>query len=179
MRNIIDHVRTFSRDYDDSIPTAFNINESITNALSMIGEQFKHKGIQLDVNLNWKIGNPIGNTYKFEQVIQNLLSNAKDAMEEKKRKLNIDFSKKIEIKSYQYLKTIYVEVKDNGIGILPEEIDHIMLPFYTTKKVGEGTGLGLSISFGIIREMEGNIEVQSKIAEGTMIRVILPCRDGK
>jgi len=175
MRNIIDHVRTFSRDHDDCIPVSFNINESINNALSMISEQFRHKGIQLVVNLDRKIGSPIGNTYKFEQVILNLLSNAKDAIEEKKRKLKEDFSEKIEIKSSQFLKTIYVEVKDNGVGIDPDETDNIMLPFYTTKNVGEGTGLGLSISFGIIKEMGGSIEIQSKIDEGTVIRIALPC----
>lgn len=177
MRNIIDHVRTFSQDHDDCIPTAFNINESITNAISMITEQFRHKGIHLHVKLNRKIGNPIGNTYKFEQVIMNLLSNAKDAIEEKKRKSNEDFVKRIEVKTSQNLNTIYVEVKDNGVGISPDDTDNIMLPFYTTKKVGEGTGLGLSISFGIIKEMGGSIEIQSKIDEGTVIQITLPHKE--
>ncbi|MFA8436684.1 MAG: PAS domain S-box protein [Marinifilaceae bacterium] len=177
MRNIIDHVRTFSRDHEDCIPIAFNINESITNATSMISEQLKHRGILLKLSLNRTIDHPIGNTYKFEQVILNLLSNAKDAIEEKKKKLKQDFPKEIEIRTYQYLKKIYVEVKDNGGGIDQDKTDTIMLPFYTTKKVGEGTGLGLSISFGIIKEMEGNIEIQSRIGEGTTIRIVLPCKD--
>ena len=174
MRNIIDHVRTFSRDYDDYILSAFNVNESISNAISMISEQFKHKGIQLDVEFAQTIASPVGNTYKFEQVILNLLSNAKDATEEKKKIVNGAYKKHIEIKTYQLHENIYVEVRDNGIGVDSEEINNILLPFYTTKKEGEGTGLGLSISFGIIKEMNGNIEIQSKHTEGTLVKISLP-----
>ena len=176
MRNIIDHVRTFSRDHDDFILSEFNINNSITNSLSLVSEQFKHKGIHLILLLNKSIQNPIGNTNKFEQVILNLLINAKDAIEDKKKKLNKDFRKTIEIETYQEINNIFVEIKDNGIGVNTEDIDNIMLPFYTTKSAEKGTGLGLSISYGIIKEMNGDIEINSELLNGTLVKITIPIK---
>jgi PAS domain S-box-containing protein len=77
IRNIIDHVRAFSRSHDDYILTAFDINTSIENAVSMTREQFKHLGINLNLQLDKEIPQIVGNTLKFEQVIVNLLINSK------------------------------------------------------------------------------------------------------
>jgi len=176
IRNIIDHVRAFSKDHDDYIQSSFNINESIRNAKSMISEQFMHKGIHLALNLDGTLPNLVGNIYKFEQVIVNLVINAKDAIEEKENILNKDFAKVVEICSSREDQHVCVEIKDNGIGIESKDIDKIMLPFYSTKKEGVGTGLGLSISFGIIRDMNGTIEIQSERMKGTTIRIMIPVK---
>ena len=171
---IIDHVRAFSRDHDEYISTSFDINESINNAISMISEQFKHHGITLDIQLDEKIHPIIGNTYRFEQVILNLLTNAKDTLEETKKTSKLDFKKTIVIRTYHDDHTNFIEVKDNGNGIKPDVIDRIMLPFYTTKSESKGTGLGLSISFGIIKELKGSIDVESNSVSGTIFRISLP-----
>ena len=171
---IIDHVRAFSRDHDEYISTSFDINESINNAISMISEQFKHHGITLDIQLDEKIHPIIGNTYRFEQVILNLLTNAKDTLEETKKTSRLDFKKTIVIRTYHDDHTNFIEVKDNGNGIKPDVIDRIMLPFYTTKSESKGTGLGLSISFGIIKELKGSIDVESNSVSGTIFRISLP-----
>ena len=171
---IIDHIRTFSTGQDDFIRISFNINDSIRNGISMITEQFKQKGIALVLNLDEKIDPIIGNTYQFEQVILNLLMNSKDAIEEKRKTFPADFNKKIEIKNYQDEKNIFVEVTDNGIGMTPGSIDQVMFPFYTTKETGKGTGLGLSISLGIIKELNGTLEVDSEYSKGTTIRIVVP-----
>ncbi|MFT4802319.1 MAG: PAS domain S-box-containing protein [Flavobacteriaceae bacterium] len=171
---IIDHVRAFSRDHDEYISTSFDINESINNAISMISEQFKHHGITLNIQLDEKIHPIIGNTYRFEQVILNLLTNAKDTLEETKKTSKLDFKKTIVIRTYHDDHTNFIEVKDNGNGIKPDVIDRIMLPFYTTKSESKGTGLGLSISFGIIKELKGSIDVESNSVSGTIFRISLP-----
>ena len=176
---IIDHVRAFSRDHDEFILSSFDINESINNAISMISEQFKHHGIGMSVKLDPNVHPIIGNTYRFEQVILNLLTNAKDALDEKTKSTNANFEKAITIRSYHDYKTNYVEIKDNGIGVSPQDIDRIMLPFYTTKEVGIGTGLGLSVSFGIIKELNGNIDIESKPNFGTLFRISLPIKQEK
>ena len=67
-----------------------------------------------------------------------------------------------------------IRLKDNGIGMKAEELEKIMLPFYTTKDAGKGTGLGLSITFGIIKEMKGEISFQSEQGIGTSVTIILP-----
>jgi PAS domain S-box-containing protein len=168
---IIDHIRTFSRDHDD-IPSAFDINESIRNALSMISAQCKHRGIDLIADLSDNLPAILGNTFKFEQVILNLVINAKDALEEKK--LQEDFNKEIRIRTSLSDRHLFIEVVDNGIGIKKEDLGNIMLPFYSTKEEGKGTGMGLAISFGIIKEMKGSIDVQSEVGKGTLIRITLP-----
>jgi PAS domain S-box-containing protein len=174
IKTIIDHVRVFSRSQEDAIFSSFELNESIKNAVSMISEQFRHKLIELDISVAESLPLSYGNTYQFEQVILNLLINSKDAIEELETKTGQTIEKKIGISAYQNCKQIIVEVKDNGIGIKPEELEKIMLPFYTTKEAGKGTGLGLSITFGIIKEMKGEISFQSEPNKGTKVTIKLP-----
>jgi PAS domain S-box-containing protein len=174
IRNIIDHVRAFSRDHEDYEPSLFDIHESITNAVSMVSEQFKHKAIELQVNLDKSIQSITGNMYKFEQVILNLLVNARDAVEERKEITLVEYHMNIEIQTCQEGEFIIIAVKDNGIGIKSNELDKVLLPFYTTKVVGKGTGLGLAICYRIIEEMNGKIEIDSKIYVGTTFRIKLP-----
>ena len=179
VRNIIDHIRAFSRSHDGYVLTAFNLNSSIENAVSMIAEQFKHLGISINLQLEKKISPVIGNTYKFEQVIINLLVNAKDAVIERKTREEGYSEMVIGIASHQENQVITVEVTDNGIGISKDDINNILLPFYTTKDEGKGTGLGLSICYQIIKEMEGSIEITSDIVYGTRIKLVLDLQKKK
>ncbi len=176
MRDIIDHVRAFSRSDDKTVHTVFNVNSSIVNASSMIVEQFKHHGIKLNLQLDQQIAPVTGNTYKFEQVVINLLTNAKDAVLEKERQPGEDNEMIVDITSFQLDQFIVVEVVDNGIGISKDNIQNIMLPFFTTKEEGKGTGLGLSISHQIMKEIGGTIEFTSDDSGGTKVKLVLPVR---
>ncbi len=176
---IIDHVRAFSSDQDEYIGTVFNVNESIASAVSLIKEQFKHHEIDLSVKLDPGIRTIVGNTYRFEQVILNFLTNAKDSFDEKRKRGKLVLKKTIEVRTYHDETSIYVEIKDNGRGIKPEDINRVMLPFFSTKEVGKGTGLGLSISFGIIKELDGDIEIESDQINGTKFRIIVPVNGKK
>ena len=173
IRNIIDHVRAFSKNDDDYILTAFDVNLSIKNAVSMISEQFNHLDIELDMQLEENLPSITGNTFKLEQVMLNLLSNAKDALIEKRNRQTKVFDMKIGIRSFHRGQSIIIEVSDNGTGVGKEDIDHIMLPFYTTKDTGKGTGLGLSISYQIIKEMNGTIELSGNSNSGTTFEITL------
>jgi PAS domain S-box-containing protein len=173
IRNIIDHIRAFSRSHEDYVLSAFNVNTSIENAVSMIKEQFNHMGIDLNLQLDSEIPQLIGNTYKFEQVIVNLLANAKDALVEKKNLVAEYNTMNIGIKSYKVNESIIVEINDDGIGISDEDLNNVMLPFYTTKEEGKGTGLGLSICYQIIKEMGGTIDIISNRMFGTKIKLEL------
>jgi PAS domain S-box-containing protein len=173
IRNIIDQIRAFSRSHDDYVLSAFNINTSIGNATSMIAEQFKHLGIKLVLQLEKKIPPLFGNSIKFEQVIVNLLLNAKDAVIDNRTKREGNVSMVVGIRSYLEHHHIIVEVTDNGIGISAIDLNNIMLPFYTTKDEGKGTGLGLSICYQIIKEMNGSIEISSDPVHGTKIKLVM------
>ena len=173
IRNIIDHVRAFSKNDDDYILTGFDVNQCIKNSVSMISEQFNHLDIKLDLQLEESLPMITGNTFKLEQLFVNLLSNAKDALIEKKNKQAALFDMLIGIRTFIEKQSIIIEISDNGTGIKEDDLDHIMLPFYTTKDSGKGTGLGLSISYQIIKEMNGTIELTSNTVSGTRFRIIL------
>ena len=65
-------------------------------------------------------------------------------------------------------------ISDNGVGISPEDKEHLFEPFFTTKEVGKGTGLGLATCFGIVEQNGGRIEVDSDLDRGTTFRIHLP-----
>jgi len=174
IRNIIDNVKAFSRSDDDYVITSFNINSSIENAVSLITEQFEHLGISLNLQLEKKIPNIYDNIDKFKQVIINLLTNAKDAVIEKKNKQDESFDMIVGIRSYLENQFIIVEIADNGIGISMDDIHNVMLPFYTTKETGKGVGLGLSIGYQMLKEMGGTIEITSDSSSGTKIKLAIP-----
>lgn len=99
------------------------------------------------------------------QVFVNILINALDA---------IHGNGTIKVKSYHDNYNVIVEITDNGTGMTDETLEKIFDPFFTTKDVGKGTGLGLSVSYGIIKKMNGSIEVKSKLNEGSAFLVKLP-----
>jgi len=173
IRNIIDHVRAFSRNQNDFVSTVFDINVSIENAVSMFEEQFRHQGINLSLNLDQQIPPFVGNTYQFEQVIINLLMNAKDAVIEKKFREGEHAERNIGITTLRESFNIIIEVSDNGTGISNDNLQNIMLPFYTTKGEGKGTGLGLSICYQIIEGMGGTIEINNNNSGGITVKIEL------
>jgi PAS domain S-box-containing protein len=174
MRNLIDHVRDFSRSQDGYIHNLFEVNKGIYNAITMIGEQLRIRGIELQLDLGNDLPAIKGNIYKFEQVILNLLSNARDALLEKQIRLGTPYPMMIRIVSKQDAKHIKIIVSDNGPGIKEDNLERIFQPFFTTKEAGQGTGLGLSISYGIIQEMNGKLTVESQADIGTKITITIP-----
>jgi len=99
--------------------------------------------------------------------------NAKDAVMEKKSAATSSAEMDVEIRSYTGNNSIIVEITDNGIGISKDDINNVILPFYTTKDEGKGTGLGLSICYQIIKEMNGSIDIISTRSSGTKIKITL------
>jgi two-component system NtrC family sensor kinase len=87
---------------------------------------------------------------------------------------NRNFEKNISISSFNRNSEVVFEIEDNGTGIPRKNLANIFDPFFTTKDVEHGTGLGLSISYGIIKEMKGEITVDSQLNKYTRVRVTLP-----
>jgi PAS domain S-box-containing protein len=174
IREIIDHVRIFSRDQGKILLERVEVNTVIKNSLSLINEQFKNHRIQIGVNLKKEIGFTVGNSFRLEQVMLNLLSNSRYAIEEKEKLGVAGDSLKISIRTWNRSKRIFIEVKDSGIGIPQENMDKLFNPFFTTKPEGLGTGLGLPIVYGIITEMNGEINIESVAGEFTTVTIRLP-----
>ena len=168
---IIDHLRDFSRQSKFEF-RPLDIREPIENALMITGQQLLNHGIRIHKNFQAGLPQIRGDANQLEQVFLNLITNAKDAMEkgDRQRELTINTA----LIRHNGWNDIEVSFRDTGKGIPEENLEKIFEPFFSTKEVGRGTGLGLSICYGIIEAHGGRIEVESKIEEGTTLRIILP-----
>ena len=166
-KNLVENLLAFSRQSKTQMGE-IDINETITNTLSIIEAQAKVKSVEIIKELDI-LPLLMGNQNQIQQVIINLCSNAIDAMPD---------GGKITVRTRSgpvgNEKKIILEVEDNGSGI-PEEVRGKMFnPFFTTKEVGKGTGLGLSLVYEIIQRHNGVIKVESDCGRGTTFTIILP-----
>lgn len=175
IRNIINHVRIFSRDQQSSQKERILFHEVLQNALSLFDKQLKSNNIKLQVHENEPDIYLYGNPFRIEQVLLNLLSNAKYAVNEKEEMIDDNlFTKEISLSVNTKDKTVLITVEDNGTGMPEDVLNKIFEPFFTTKDVESGTGIGLSISYGIVKELNGRIFAQSTPGKGTKMYVELP-----
>ncbi|MBL7175040.1 MAG: Cache 3/Cache 2 fusion domain-containing protein [Desulfobacteraceae bacterium] len=173
IEKIVEHLREFSRQTEPEFQE-LNINQPIENALMITGQQLMDHNISIERTLSEDLPEIMGDSNQLEQVFLNLISNARDAMDE------VTGSKVLTIRSYliddEGLTSVAVSVKDTGVGIPEENLDKILDPFFSTKPVGKGTGLGLSLCFGIIEAHGGRFEIKSEPGKGTEIKVLLPVK---
>lgn len=168
MAKIISYMRNFTRKSTEgyewvSVPEIFN------DAMKMMSRQFSSRGIALQVSGGETLPKIYANPVQIEQVLINLLSNARDAIEETKRG-----SGHITVAMRPNDKFVEIDVKDDGIGMSDVTKSKAFNPFFTTKEVGKGMGLGLSLSYGILNKIQGTITVESELGKGTMFTVKLP-----
>ncbi|MDM8550985.1 PAS domain S-box protein [Desulfobacterales bacterium HSG2] len=179
MMNIINHMRTFSRQSQSDFRLT-DMNGVVEDAFLMIGQQLWVHSIKAEKDLSRNLPKVHGDANQLEQVFLNLIANARDAVEEKRGQTagHLDSStEKVGIitRVGKDDKTVLeILVRDTGAGIPSENRDKIFDPFFTTKEVGKGTGLGLSIAYGIIKDHGGLIEIAETGPGGTTFRVRLP-----
>jgi two-component system cell cycle sensor histidine kinase/response regulator CckA len=142
----------------------------------LIGEKVTFPGVVHGRDL-WPVKADVS---QFEQVIVNLVVNARDAMPNGGklaiRTANVPAAEvaAFACKGMPAADYVLVEVSDTGTGIPPDIVDKIFEPFFSTKEVGKGTGLGLSTVYGIVKQTGGFIYVDSKAGESTTFRIFLP-----
>jgi C4-dicarboxylate-specific signal transduction histidine kinase len=167
-------MRNFSRQ-SDVVASKVNINAPIEDVFKVLGHQIKVHEIALDLNLDPNIPYIMADHNRLEQVFINLVTNAIDAMDEKAELLGYKgTAKRLHMRSYVEGNRVAVVVEDNGIGMSEEVKDKLFEPFFTTKEIGKGTGLGVSISYGIIKDYQGSIEVESRVGRGTSFTLKFP-----
>jgi signal transduction histidine kinase len=176
MMNIIDHLRRFSRQSSGKSEPV-DVNKTIQDCFLLIGEQLRLREIEVTMELDGALPLVWADQYQLEQVVLNLIANARDAM------LDEDMEKGKRPPGRLSLSTraitdnsmaVEIRIADNGGGISKDNIEKIFDPFFTTKEVGKGTGLGLSISYGIIENHGGELRVHETSAAGTTIVVRVP-----
>ena len=177
---IINHLREFGRKADIKKEKVY-INQPIEGAFTLLSQQLKLRRIKVVLDLNDDLPPIMGDMNRLEQVFINLVINARNAMEEKKKQfLERETENILTIKSFQEDGQVVVTVTDTGTGIPDNMKDKIFEPFFTTRQVGKGTGLGLSISYGIVKDYGGTIEVESEVGKGTSFKITFPaCSEGR
>ena len=171
---IITHMREFGRQSEVK-RTEVQVNEALLKALEIFSQQLKLRQIEVVRDLAEGLPPIMADSNRLEQVFINLLTNARDAIEERWQQAEKKAgAKRIFLKTNSQNGTVVVQVQDNGKGIPLAARDRIFDPFFTTKEAGKGTGLGLSISYGIVRDYDGTIKVESREGEGAIFTIEFP-----
>jgi C4-dicarboxylate-specific signal transduction histidine kinase len=169
---IISHLRTFGR----AAPVTFepvDVDEVIERALSLMQEQLRLRAISVELDLCSDELVVNGNPIQLEQVFINLLTNARDALEEAPQG-----QRRVGIVSSLEADRIRIVFADNGPGISAAIAQRVFDPFFTTKEVGTGTGLGLSITYSIVKEHGGDISLERTPGGGATFTLELPVFGG-
>ncbi|MFG1350100.1 ATP-binding protein [Xanthobacter autotrophicus] len=191
MSRIIDHMRIFGRTSEEQLQPS-QPTHAVEGALQVVGAHFRLDEIEVIPLFEPDLPEVLCRQDQLEQVIINLLQNARDAINERRAVLREQlgaylgghsgepFAGRIGVRIAREARTgapeqVLIEVADNGGGIPEAVVERIFQPFFTTKPPGKGTGLGLSVSFGIIRDHGGRLSVRNG-SEGAIFSIRLPAR---
>ncbi len=188
--NIIDGLERFSKQREPKRED-IDVHILIEKVLSLLDYDFKLQNITVGKAFDKDIVSVIGDYDQLEQVLMIILSNARDALNERELKEDTEKLERIRWKKKINIitmgcgqrgdvlpgngKYLAIAISDTGGGIPEKASSKIFDPFFTTKPEGKGTGLGLSIAHGIIEALGGRIKVESEIGKGTTFTIFLPC----
>jgi signal transduction histidine kinase len=171
-KSLVQDLLTFART-SQTDRSGMDLNQTITQALSLVQTQVKIGQVELKVELADGMPMILGNKNQVQQVILNLAKNALDAMP-----AGGTLEIKTELIESAPQSWVCLEVSDTGTGIPAPLLARIFEPFFTTKPVGQGTGLGLSLVSEIVKKHSGEIDVESAPGR-SVFRVKFPARTGK
>jgi PAS domain S-box-containing protein len=147
-----------------------DVNHILRESVAFLMPQFGLSGVQVAFDLAMDLPQVMGDRVRLEQVFLNLLTNAKQAMEE-------SAERNLVVKTYFDKENgcpVVAQIADTGKGLTSEESRKLFTPFFSTKKPGHGTGLGLSISLSIVKDHKGRIDAVGSSGKGATFTVRLP-----
>jgi PAS domain S-box-containing protein len=159
-----------------------DINAAVKTIEPMLN-QLIGENVRLVLKLDSRAGNIRADVGQIDQILVNLIVNARDAMPNggtvKVETGSVAFDEPFALGHDAVKAGLYVvlAVTDSGVGMDREARDHIFEPFFTTKEVGKGTGLGLATTHGIVHQAGGHITVYSEIGHGSVFKLYFPCAD--
>jgi len=172
---IVGRLKTFSRKADFS-REVISLNRCVRSVHKIIGRQITLQNIDFIITLDDLIPTILAHNNRMEQVIFNLVTNARDAINERVETRRDIMQGEIEISTFSDNQVVGLTIADNGIGIEPDQMENIFESFFTTKEMGEGLGLGLPIIQGIVRDYNGTISVESIPGRSTSFRILFPAQ---
>jgi len=165
LSNVLMKLLEFSR-MDEPNKEYVDVNEIVDDTVLFMEHHLtRFKNVELVVERKKDLPHIQVDKIHIQQALVNIIMNAAQAM---------PVGGIIEIKTQNANGRISISVKDEGAGIKDEDMGKIFEPFFTTKKKGEGTGLGLSLSKRLVEANGGEIDVESKMGEGSVFKILLP-----
>ncbi|MFK8033367.1 MAG: cell cycle histidine kinase CckA [Hyphomicrobiales bacterium] len=152
----------------------------VMNEVSVMLDRLLGEKVNLEVRHGRDLWPVKADLNQFEQVIMNLAVNARDAMADggtvkvNTRNMHADEARELPHAEVPSSDFVLIEVSDTGTGMPVEVLSKVFEPFFTTKDVGQGTGLGLSTVYGIVKQTDGFIYVDSEVGKGTTFKIMLP-----
>lgn len=165
-KNIVANLLNFARQGKLNL-SHFDIFDLLSHIVKKIKQHPVFAGVKVEMHHEANDSEIEADKDQLEQVFQNLLMNAAEAMEGCEQK-------RITITLEDKADSLYVKITDTGCGIPKENANKIFTPFFTTKKIGKGTGLGMAITYGIIKMHKGDIHFESTLGAGTTFSVRMP-----
>ena len=175
--NIVKNLLNFAKK-DRNEFSCLELIDIVVEPLNLQSQLFKKDGIHVEVGIPDDLPQIYGNKMQLEQVVLNLLSNARHALNEKfpepsnEKFIVIDATSS----NYQNGGNVQLRIKDSGCGIPKDLMEKIFNPFFTTKEAGIGTGLGMSVSHDILKNHGATISIDSQVDEYTMITITFPVK---
>ncbi|MGZ8899245.1 MAG: hybrid sensor histidine kinase/response regulator [Limisphaerales bacterium] len=145
-----------------------NVNDMIGDVLEILAYELRTSNIEVQREFSPSVPKILGDCHQFQQVVLNILNNARQALE------NISAKGVIRIATESNATHVRITIEDNGPGIPADHLTKVFDPFFTTKPTGKGTGLGLSLCYGIIREHNGAITANSLPGKGASFLIEIP-----
>ncbi len=170
---IINRLREFGRK-TEFVKEKVEINKPIQGVFAIIGRQLSLDNITVQLELGEALPPVLAHNNRLEQVIFNLITNARDAISQKQNAGAGSKDRIIKVRSYLESDRVVVTVSDTGVGIPDDAREKIFEPFFTTKEAGKGIGLGLAIVYGIVKDYDGDIQVEGKESEGAIFKLTFP-----
>lgn len=166
-KKILEDLLEMSRPSGRNEKSPVDLGALIERVLPNLKVQYQEQGYRLDLALKPLTPVEVCSS-KFEQVFTNILTNAFQALKP---------GGAVRVSAHEDDKSVVIEVEDDGEGISEENLKSIFDPYFTTKRQRGGSGLGLPICYNIIREHGGQIEVSSRVNEGSVFRIRVPKGD--
>lgn len=168
IERIVSDLKDFSRPRASGTAVSFPLNAAVERAVRLLRHFIGRKTARFQMALAEPSPRLRGDPQQVEQVVVNLLVNALEALPDRERGVSVS--------TFLVAATggVGLEIRDQGVGIAPEDLDHLCDPFFTTKQANGGTGLGLAITESLVRAHGGRLSFSSAPGNGTCARVLFP-----
>ena len=171
IENLLVDLRDFARGDEGALDKVVDLNAAVNSAILIIADFVRKSTRRFSFRAASGLPRVKGNYYQLEQVVINLVNNACHALDSPDKMISVET--RIDGEGY-----VALVVKDEGIGIQAENLQHLMDPFFTTRRERGGSGLGLAVTSRIVRNHGGTMHFASEVGSGTTATVRFPQAEG-